>query len=100
MELAYLYTKVRAHFGNHCDFKDVEARILESIPSTDAFKDDYVMCNPSVTELDTTPFMSEHEINTDRIHIKSSSMKHVEGGWPKDVDPTEQNDVQRFRKKA
>jgi dynein intermediate chain 2 len=27
-------------------------------------------------------------------------MKHVEGGWPKDVDPTEQNDVQRFRKKA
>ena len=27
-------------------------------------------------------------------------MRHVEGGWPKDVDPTEQADVTRFRKKA
>ena len=31
---------------------------------------------------------------------KSSSMRHVEGGWPKDVDFTEQSDVSRFRKKA
>jgi dynein intermediate chain 2 len=34
MELAYLYTKIRADFGKHPTFKDVEARILESIPST------------------------------------------------------------------
>lgn len=27
-------------------------------------------------------------------------MRHVEGGWPKDVDATEQSDVSRFRKKA
>lgn len=27
-------------------------------------------------------------------------MRHVEGGWPKDVDFTEQSDVTRFRKKA
>jgi len=27
-------------------------------------------------------------------------MRHIEGGWPKDVDPTEQADVTRFRKKA
>lgn len=27
-------------------------------------------------------------------------MRHVEGGWPKDVDFTEQSDVSRFRKKA
>jgi hypothetical protein len=27
-------------------------------------------------------------------------MRHVEGGWPKDVDFTEQSDVNRFRKKA
>jgi len=100
MELAYLYTKIRADFGKHCDFKDVEARILESIPSTDAYKDDYIQRNPSVAQLDTTPFMSEHEVNTDRISLKHSSMRHIEGGWPKDVDPTEQQDVNRFRKKA
>ena len=27
-------------------------------------------------------------------------MRHMEGGWPKDVDFTEQSDVSRFRKKA
>ena len=27
-------------------------------------------------------------------------MRHVEGGWPKDVDFTEQSDVSRFRKKV
>ena len=43
---------------------------------------------------------SEHEANTERLVTKSSSMRHVEGGWPKDVDATEQSDVSRFRKKA
>jgi hypothetical protein len=27
-------------------------------------------------------------------------MRHVEGGWPKDVDFMEQSDVSRFRKKV
>jgi dynein intermediate chain 2 len=99
MELFYSYQKVRATFGNHCDFKDVEARILESIPSTDAYKDDYIMRNPSVTELDTTPHMSYHEINTDRITTGNSGCGHIEGGWPENVDVEEANDTTRFRKK-
>lgn len=45
-------------------------------------------------------YRSEHEANTERLVTKSSSMRHVEGGWPKDVDFTEQSDVSRFRKKA
>lgn len=43
---------------------------------------------------------SEHEVNTARSVLKSSSMRHVEGGWPKDVDAAEQADVTRFRKKV
>lgn len=100
MEVAYLYTKVRSDFGKHCDFKDVEPRILEVTPVTDEFESEYVMKNPSVTELNTSPNMSEHEVNTERRVVKNSSMRHVEGGWPKDVDPSEQSDVNRFRKKA
>jgi dynein intermediate chain 2 len=44
--------------------------------------------------------MSETEVNTDSIIKKSTSMRHKEGAWPKDVDFTEQSDVSRFRKKA
>ena len=43
---------------------------------------------------------SEHYANTERMVVKTSSMRHVEGGWPKDVDFTEQSDVSRFRKKV
>ena len=32
--------------------------------------------------------------------MKNTSMQHTEGGWPKDVDYTEQSDVKRFRKKV
>lgn len=44
--------------------------------------------------------MSEHEANTERVVVAHTSMRHVEGGWPKDVDFTEPTDVTRFRKKA
>ena len=99
MEVAHLYTKPRSEFGKFCDFKDTEPRIIGDIPPTDDFTEDYVKRNPSTVELDTQPRMSEHEVNTERIVLKSSMMKHTEGGWPKDVDSTEQSDTQRFRKR-
>lgn len=100
MELAYLYTKERAEFGRHCNFRDVEGRVLETVTCTDALDTDYVQKCPMITQVDTMPDMSEHEVNTERLITKNSSMRHCEGGWPKDVDASEQSDVQRFRKKA
>ncbi len=60
----------------------------------------YVMRNPTVSEFATTPHMSETEVNTERVTMKSTSMRHSEGGWPKDVDITELGDVARFRKRV
>ena len=45
-------------------------------------------------------YRSEHEANTERLKIMSTQMRHREGGWPKDVDSTETQDVTRYRKKA
>ncbi|CAM9744463.1 unnamed protein product [Ascophyllum nodosum] len=100
MEVAYLYTKVRSEFGKHCSFKDVPAFLLQTVPCSKEYDDNYVARNPGIAELDTSPHMSEHEVNTERLITKHTSMRHVEGGWPKDVDFTEQSDVSRFRKKA
>lgn len=99
MELAYLYVKTRNSFGSHCDFIDTEANVLESIPSTTS-DSDHVIRRPMILKTDTTPDMSEHEANTERQVTRNSSMRHMEGGWPKDVDPAEQSDVQRYRKKV
>ncbi|CAM9570000.1 unnamed protein product [Chrysoparadoxa australica] len=100
MEVAYLYTKPRSEFGKHCQFKEVPAFLLETVPCSNEYDKAYTMRNPSVAELDTLPHMSEHEANTERLITKHTSMRHMEGGWPKDVDFTEQSDVNRFRKKA
>ena len=100
MEVVHLYTKIRKDFGKHCKFSAVPATILGEVPVSDKFAKDYIFRNPTVSMFDTAPRMSEHSSNTDRLITKSSSMRHVEGGWPKDVDFTEQSDQNRFRKKA
>lgn len=100
MEIAFSYTKQRKEFGKHCKFTDGPTEVLESILPTDAYDDNYIQRNPVVTAVDTTPHYSQTEVNTERVVTKSTSMTHTEGGWPKDVDFTEQSDVKRFRKKV
>ena len=100
MEVAYLYTKVRSEFGKQTNFSDQDTRILHTIPQTDEFEDDYVPRNPVCTTVDTCPTYSEHETNTDRLVTKASSIRHAEGGWPKDVDPTEKDQTTRYKKKV
>lgn len=100
MEIHYVCQKPRSEFGKHCQFTDEPARLLETVRPSDEYKDKYMMRSPSVAELDTSPLMSSHEANTERLVVKTSSMRHQEGGWPKDVDFTEQSDTNRFRKKA
>lgn len=41
-----------------------------------------------------------HQINTERIEMETRGINHVEGGWPKDVNPLEMEQTIRFRKKV
>ena len=100
MEVAYLYTKVRSDFGKQVRFEDPETRVLWTVAPSDEFDKYFVLRNPSVATLDTSPHMSEHDTNTERLVVKNSSIRHMEGGWPKDVDAAEPTDVNRYRKKA
>lgn len=40
------------------------------------------------------------QVNTERIETSSRGMNHVEGGWPKDVDPNVVEQTIRFRKRV
>jgi dynein intermediate chain 2 len=44
--------------------------------------------------------MSEHEVNTEQYSVTHQGMNHVEGGWPKDIDPSEMEHTTRYRKKV
>ena len=39
-------------------------------------------------------------MNTERFESESRGMNHVEGGWPKDINPSEIEQTMRFRKKV
>ena len=39
------------------------------------------------------------QVNTERAEFLSQGMNHVEGGWPKDINPSENDRTMRFRKK-
>lgn len=101
MELAFEYTKRRSEFGKSCaHFTNGETQLLESILPSDSYDEYYQIKATTATQVDNVPQYSENEVNTERIVMKNTSMHHVEGGWPKDVDFTEQSDVKRFRKKV
>lgn len=45
------------------------------------------------------PSYSVHEVNSHSNPVKTTGMNHTEGGWPAEVDPTDGEQVARWRKK-
>ncbi len=39
-------------------------------------------------------------MSTERFELKGEGVLHVDGGWPKDVDPNEAEQTIRYRKKV
>uniref|UniRef100_A0A6P7G3A7 Dynein intermediate chain 2, axonemal n=1 Tax=Diabrotica virgifera virgifera TaxID=50390 RepID=A0A6P7G3A7_DIAVI len=46
-----------------------------------------------------TPCQSEHYLNTMRAEFTNSSLNHFEGGWPKDINLTDEEQTKRYRRK-
>lgn len=39
-------------------------------------------------------------MNTERFETETRGINHTEGGWPKDINPAEVEQVMRYRKKV
>jgi len=98
MEAFYTYEKRRAEFGRQCKFEDFDSTILESKDSNTDGKS-YIIQNPCVARLDTTPETSSTTVSTAPILRKDMGMQHTEGGWPSEVDVDDPGALERFRKK-
>ncbi|CAH8624892.1 unnamed protein product [Heterobilharzia americana] len=100
MEINYVYAKKRSDFGKQCNFSDKNAEILiEIFPDVD-LSQKFVEMNPVDTGVQCSKEMSEHEANTERYRTESRGMNHTEGGWPKDVNAQEPDQIIRYRKKV
>ena len=101
MEIVYVYTKKRKEFGRHTGhFADRDARVEIEIAPNEELKDQYMEKNPCVLEMHCIASISEHAANTNVTEFNDRGMYHEEGGWPRDIDPTEPEHKIRFTKKV
>eukprot|EP01137_Pigoraptor_chileana_P008982 Opistho-2@56562 len=100
MEIVYVYSKKRNEFGRQCNFSDRPTELICDIQPEPDLEDQYVERNPTHTSVQCVADMSEHEVNTERFSTANMGINHTEGGWPKDVNPSEVEHTIRFRKKV
>lgn len=100
MEIVHVYQRKRADFGRMCDFSDRPAQMLADIAPDESHTKEYITRNPADIAIQKGPELSEHSVNTETVTTEVRGMNHEEGGWPKDVDPKEMEQVERFRKKV
>ena len=119
MEITTVFQKVRNEFGRPVNnFMTTEPQLLDEFPPEKELTGTYIERNPSVLDVQAIPEMSEHEVrarqllrplqctlnltrsaggltppqvNTERFTYLNIGTLHQEGGWPKDVDPTEKD---------
>ncbi|CAF0850563.1 unnamed protein product [Adineta steineri] len=100
MDMQYVYTKKRSEFGRQVYFTDRAVEITADIQPNPELLHDYIPRNPVDTGTQNVREFSEHWVNTVRFETEHRGVNHVEGGWPKDVNPLEPDQTTRFRKKT
>ncbi|XP_039978069.1 dynein intermediate chain 2, axonemal [Xiphias gladius] len=100
MEIVHVYTKLRGEFGRQCLFSDRPAELLVDVVPDPSLGLQFIQKTHIDQALQACRDMSEHQVNTECFESDSCGINHVEGGWPKDVNPEEMEQTIRFRKKV
>ncbi|KAF5294468.1 hypothetical protein FQR65_LT01594 [Abscondita terminalis] len=100
MDVQYVYQKKRSEFGRQCLFSDKGPDLIDHYPSTKEYLPQYILRDPVNQETQCGPIQSEHYLNTTRANFINSGINHTEGGWPKDVNITDEEHTKRYRRKV
>ncbi|XP_056361522.1 dynein axonemal intermediate chain 2 [Oenanthe melanoleuca] len=100
MEIRYEYARKRCEFGRPCDFSDFLAEVTADIPPDPSLADDFIPQDPVDFAVQEGPVMALHEVNTDRVQVSIQGVNHLEGGWPKHVDPKNSELTTRYREEV
>lgn len=93
----YSYKKKRREFERPCSFEDTDLKPLGGYLSTPNMNKFFVEKNPTHVVLDNIPPLSTHDVNTERVVTATRNMKHIEGGWPREIDYSEEHDTTKWR---
>ncbi|XP_064532234.1 dynein axonemal intermediate chain 2 isoform X2 [Pseudopipra pipra] len=100
MEIKFEYMRKRSDFGRPCNFSDLPAEVTVDIPPDPSLAEDFIPQDPVDFALQHAPVMALHEVNTERVQATSRGVNHVEGGWPKNVDPKNTELTSRYREEV
>ncbi|KAM9342518.1 dynein axonemal intermediate chain 2 [Pholidichthys leucotaenia] len=100
MEVVHVYSRRRADFGRQCLLSDGPVQLLVDVPPDPNLGSHFVVKKQREQAVQACCQISEHQVNTQRFEYESCGINHVEGGWPKDINPSEMEQTMRFRKKV
>uniref|UniRef100_A0A3P8TLU7 Dynein, axonemal, intermediate chain 2b n=1 Tax=Amphiprion percula TaxID=161767 RepID=A0A3P8TLU7_AMPPE len=100
MEIVHVYTKDREEFGRQCLLSDRPAELLLDVLPDQNLASNFIQRSHRDQAVQAGRQVSEHQVNTERFESDSCGINHVEGGWPKDINPLDMEQTIRFRKKA
>ncbi|XP_025832574.1 dynein intermediate chain 3, ciliary-like isoform X2 [Agrilus planipennis] len=99
METTFSYQKKRCQFGRQCLFSDKGPDLIDDYPGHTQWMKDFILRDPVDKSTQNAPMQSKHCVNTFRAEFSTSSMNHVEGGWPKDINIQDEEATKRYRRK-
>lgn len=97
MRLEYTHTKGRREFGRQCIFSDTTFATAE-MPDPELRKQ-YIRKNPTDSASQNIPEKATAETSTISETFKSNTVRHSEGGWPKDININDEEQTARYRKR-
>lgn len=100
IKATYEYTKIRKTFGQQPLFQAVPASMLDSITPKKKYQKDYMLRNPVHRFVQATSTQSEHEANTKQLVTHELGINHEEGGWPRDIQASNEDQVLRYRRRV
>ncbi|XP_027891450.1 dynein intermediate chain 3, ciliary [Xiphophorus couchianus] len=99
MEITYVYTKFRREFGRPGLFSDRAETVMVDIQPNPNLISNFVVKTPRDQATQACVDMCEHPVNTERFESNNSGVNHMEGAWPKDINPRDLEQTVRFKKK-
>uniref|UniRef100_A0A3B3TTH4 Uncharacterized protein n=1 Tax=Poecilia latipinna TaxID=48699 RepID=A0A3B3TTH4_9TELE len=99
MEITYVYSKFRREFGRQGLFSDRAEAVMVDIQPNPRLMSNFVVKTPRDQASQACMDMSEHPVNTERFESSNCGINHMEGAWPKDINPKDLEQTVRFKKK-
>lgn len=98
VEESFCYVRERREFGRQCFFVDESRITIDMRPDPELMRN-FIPRDPVDKTVQKSSQMAFSDANTEEIPIATSGINHYEGGWPKDVNPLDEEQTYRFRKR-